>query len=56
MNSSTSKDNTLNSAILIAAWLIIIAAGVEAYVEASSQVVRIAYQAEQSPSTPGTKE
>jgi hypothetical protein len=46
MNSNTSKDNALNSAILFAAWLIVIAAGVAAHVESSSQVVRIAYQVE----------
>ncbi len=46
MNSNTSKDNTLNSAILFAAWLVVIAAGVDAHIESASQVVRIAYQAE----------
>jgi hypothetical protein len=45
MNSNTNKDNALNSAILFAAWLVIIAASVDAHIESSSQVVLIAYSA-----------
>lgn len=46
MNSNTRKDSLLNSAVLFAAWLIVIIASVDAHIESSTEVVRIAYAAE----------
>jgi hypothetical protein len=46
MNSNHRKDSFLNSAVLFAAWLIVIVASVDAHIESSSEVVRIAYVAE----------
>ena len=40
---SNRKDTILNSAVLLAAWLVLISAGVSDQVETSSQVVHIAY-------------
>ena len=46
MNSNTRKDSFLNSAVLLTAWLVVIIASVDAHIESSSYVVRIAYAAE----------
>lgn len=46
MNSNTRKDTFLNSAVLFAAWLVIVIASVGNHVESSTSVVRIAYLAE----------
>jgi hypothetical protein len=45
-NSKTRKDMIFNSVVLFAAWLVVIAACVSDDVEAKTQVVRIAYQAQ----------
>jgi len=46
MNSNRNKDNLLNSSVIFAAWLIVVAAGVSASVEPSAHVVHIAYHVE----------
>ena len=43
MKSNSRKDTLFNSAVLLAAWLVVIGAGVSDQVETSAQVVQIAY-------------
>ena len=46
MNTDSSKELIRGTAVVIGAWLIVIAAGVNERVEASTAVVRINYQVE----------
>ena len=46
MNAKASKELILNTAVVIGAWLIVIAAGVDERFEASTAVVYINYQLE----------
>jgi len=43
MNSNIRKDTILNSAVIFAAWLVIIVSSVDNHVETASKVVAIAY-------------
>ena len=45
MKTNASKELIRSTAVVIGAWLIVIAAGVNGPVESSSQVVRVAYRA-----------
>ncbi len=46
MNTKASKDLILNTAVVIGAWLIVIAAGVDEHLEAPTSVVQINYHVE----------
>lgn len=46
MNAKASKELILNTAVVIGAWLIVIAAGVDERLEASAAVVYINYHVE----------
>jgi hypothetical protein len=46
MNTRASKELILNTAVVIGAWLIVIAAGVDEHLEASASVVYVNYQVE----------
>jgi hypothetical protein len=46
MNTKASKELILNTAVVIGAWLIVIAAGVDEHIDASASVVYINYHVE----------
>jgi hypothetical protein len=46
MSSNTKKVPAVSSAVLFAAWLVVIAAGVNPGIESATALVPIAYQAE----------